>query len=371
VRTGNHVNEFSLTYLPQHYSFIYQPSVLDDTQMKRGRPQSAVLGTAAPFEPVPVDDVNTTTHGYPSASGRVLTAAQRKKRRFNQEWLEAEQERENALRKIPEYVFMLKVEGTTSPFLTQKHLNANFIDSRKYIEMALERKARSADRLTEQKSKLITHVVSDIANQQNLRFVSDGTTVKVATADPGVAQTTNGIDAQLQQLRHGQNEPIPLDDLVRNLNGAIDLASTTTVEAECDLDDDDMEWALRPEHSGVINYTPIYQQALSLVCAKLERLVGLKLTTEELVLYGQKGGLIPEDENINTLLASFVGHEMKDNATMVITRHPTKAQLQKLAHERADLVNELQVRLGSGVSAWSTSTRRWGNPWSRNLVRLA
>ena len=334
--------------------------------MKRGVPQSTSLGTADIFEPVSVPDLSTPD--YPNANGTIGKESQKK---YKSEWVEAELKRQTILAKLPEYRFMLKVEGVTSPLLTQLHFNVDFQDNKKAMFAAQERRARAAERLVEQKVKLVSTLVSNMGNHQELRMeLSDGpdSDVKVSAGDSSAK--ADSVDAALHRLKSASKGPITLAHMVQNINKAVDLVITkpdglSAISGEDDL----MDWNMLPQHSGSLRYTAVYQQGLCLACAKLESVIGITWTPDELIAKGNSAGSSVTDENLNTLLATLVGYEILDNDTMVTRRYGKEFQSNALKEKHAMLLRELQRRLGGGrPSGVSRIENRPWSSWRRSLA---
>jgi len=356
-------------------------------QVQRGKPQSAVLGTAAAFDQVNVDNVSTTSpggkkHAFPLEDGTLQpeetdAAPQAKRSRYGAAWVEEEQRREQELRRTPQYKFMLKVEGTTTPLLTQKHLNADFADVRKTLDAARERWVKSEDKIRELKTQLMTQLIPNIANHQKIGMSlvnTDGVDkIQVATSDAAAANPPgNAIDAALFKMQNPGRAPIALDAFFKNINTAIDSTLNSQLSASPEFgEEQSMMWAMMPQHTGVLNYTPVYQQGLCLACAKLEDIVGVHWTPEELVLKGQGPGASASDENLNTLLAQLVGYEILDNDTMVTRRYSTQFQAKDLKQKRAMLIMNLKRRLGGEETQWnSLATGHNGLPWGSGMIRM-
>jgi hypothetical protein len=360
-------------------------------QVQRGRPQSAVLGTAAAFDPITVANIvhkpdnkpdNKHKFAFPLEDGTLQPEGtddkpQAKRTRYGESWVLEEQRRERLLRSTPEYRFMLKVEGTTTPLLTQKHLNSDFADVRKTLDAARVRSEKSEDKIRELKTQLMTQLIPNIANHQkigmSLVHTSDGDKIQVATSDAASANAPgNAIDAALFKMQNPGREPIGLDSFFQNINAAIDSTLNSQLTASPEYgEEQSMMWAMLPQHSGVFNYTPIYQQGLCLACAKLEDIVGVLWTPEELVLKGQGPGASASDENLNTLLAQLVGYEILDNDTMVTRRYSTQFQAKDLKQKRAMLIMNLKRRLGGEETQWtSLATGHNGMPWGSGMMRM-
>jgi hypothetical protein len=308
---------------------------------------------------------------FPTKDGELIKNTDRKKRRYNADWVAEQQRREAALRRTPEYRFMLKVEGVTAPQLTQKHFNEDFVDKRKSMDKSRAARALAASNLSSIKMKMYTQMFGDIANSQNLRFTADSDNVlRVSTADPAVAGEADTLDSALQQLRHGRRDPIKLHEFVQNINKAVDSAMTAPADLS-DLvgDEESMEWAMAPEHSGVINYTPIYLMGLSLASAKMDTLIGHPMTADEIVNYANGD---PSKETISTYLAAFVGYEIIDNDVMMTGRYSKKFQARDLKEKRAMLVLKLRKAFGATTTPWGNIDWGYGAgaPWEDGGITI-
>jgi hypothetical protein len=323
--------------------------------MKRGVPQSASLGTADIFEPRPVPGLDHAE--YPKANGEIAKdGTESARKRFKKEWVDARQKRQAALFAMPEHQFMRKVEGTTTPLLTQKDFNLEFEDHHKELHAARERQARAAERLVDHKVKLVTKLVGDMANHQKLRVELDNNNqLNVVSSQEN--PRADAVDAALHRIQTANKGPMTLTALISNINEAVELVITksASISAISGGEDELMEWAMLPENSGILQYTSIYQQGLSLACAKLESVVGVAWSPEELIAFGNSSTSSQSEQNTNTLLANLVGLEILDNDTMVTRRYGKQFQAQDLKQKRAMLMRELKRRLApdsqSGCSA--------------------